>query len=673
LPIKSFRRGAFKPRLLALLGLVGLLAAAACLPVAGKSGAGRGETGTLLSQAETAYSQGQFDLAADHYRQFVAGEPETPRLESILASYGLAAEKAGRFPEAIKAYEKLIGRFPSGEFAGQARFRLVSVHLAAEVGEAAARLAGQLKATEADPGRQAELGLALGRAQWLTGNYREAAGRFLEGFRQGSPPSRQEARNGGLGSLVRMDYQALEAIQQSAGRDFPGPEAAYLLLYQAAAAKQQDLARALAEYFQKYYPESQLRPQAEAVAAAASAKKDLPAPAFGADYDPRAEVAATLAASPLAGAAVGLGSRLPSGGVTLAAILPLSDKKGAGQFAQDVARGLELAVKELAPGRVGLAVLDPGGVPDQATRHLTQVAADPRVLAVVGPLSRDEAAAAAAMRTNLPLIVISQAPDLPRSGPNVFRLFLTPRHQAEALARHAVRARNFKDLGVIYPDDNYGRAVWAAFQAEAAKPGAKATVAARYSPQQPDPEAVASRLTGVQAARKVSTDYQAKVECSVLYLPDSPGTVARLLPLLAFHDITRLPILGSTLWLDDPDFLAGSSRYLQGAVIPAPLSALSQRPESQNFFDRFKRAYGRAPSQFAAYGYDAGLALIQALGQGADSREALRQALLRGEQTPGVTGPFSFDRDGEYRVEPLLLAIQERELVLLREPDPAGR
>jgi ABC-type branched-subunit amino acid transport system substrate-binding protein len=145
------------------------------------------------------------------------------------------------------------------------------------------------------------------------------------------------------------------------------------------------------------------------------------------------------------------------------------------------------------------------------------------------------------------------------------------------------------------------------------------------------------------------------------------------LPLLAFHDITRLPILGSTLWLDDSDFLAGSSRYLQGAAIPAPLSALSQRPESQNFFDRFKRAYGRAPSQFAAYGYDAGLALIQALGQGADSRETLRQALLRGATTPGVTGPFSFDRDGEYQVEPLLLAIQEREFVLLREPDSAGR
>jgi ABC-type branched-subunit amino acid transport system substrate-binding protein len=198
------------------------------------------------------------------------------------------------------------------------------------------------------------------------------------------------------------------------------------------------------------------------------------------------------------------------------------------------------------------------------------------------------------------------------------------------------------------------------------------TVSDRYNPKNPDLEAVAARLTGGQAARRVSTDYQAQVGCTAIYLPDSPGPVAQLLPLLAFHDITRMPFLGSALWLDDPDFLAGSARYLQGAVIPAPLSELSQRPESRRFFDSFRQADGHAPGQFAAYGYDAGLALIRALGQGDVSRESLRRTLARGGQTRGVTGPFNFDQDGEYQVEPVLLTIQEREFVLLREPGPAG-
>jgi branched-chain amino acid transport system substrate-binding protein len=594
-----------------------------------------------------------------------------------LTSYGQAAEKAGRFSEAAQVYEKIIRRVPGS--AGAARFRLLSVHLAAGDGARAERLAGELQADESGVGRRAELNLALGRARWLNGHFKEASGSFLEAWRQGAGQIRLEARKGVLGSLVRLDYQALEPIQQSSGQDFPGPEATYLLVYQTASAGQQDHAQALAEYFQRYYNESPLWPQVQAVVKAMAARSALPAPAFGVDYDPRGDMATALAAAPLEGAGTAPGPegafQFPSGEVTLAVILPLSDRKGAGQFAREVVRGLELAVAELAPGRVSLSVLDTGGVPEQAARHFAQAAADPRVLAVVGPILRDEAQAAAraAGQTDLPLIVISQAPDLPRIGPNVFRIFLTPNHQAEALVRHAVRTLDYQDLGVVYPDDNYGRSVLAAFQAEAARLGARVTVADHYSPKAPDLEAVASRLTGGRAAsRRVSTDYQANVGSSVLYLPDSPGLVARLLPVLAFHDITRMPFFGSSLWLDDPEFLASSSRYLQGAVIPAPLSGLSQRPESQHFFDSFRRAYGHAPNQFAAYGYDAGLAVIRALGQGGGSRESLRQVLSRGGQTPGATGLFSFGPDGEYQVEPALLTIQERNFVLLREPGPAS-
>ena len=660
--------------------LLWLMPAMACLPATGRSaGPAGGGSQALLSQAEAAYDQGQFGPAADYYRQFLAREPESPRLESILAAYGLAAEKAGRFSEAAKAYERLLERFPGGEIAGGIRLRLPSVYLAAGDGPAAGQLAGRLLAAETDPGRRAELGLALGRAEWLTGKYREASGSFLEVLKRGGGgTARMEAaRKGILGSLVRLDYQSLAAIQQSSGSDFPGAEATYLLLYQTASAGQREHTEAMAEYFRRYYPGNPLLSQVEAVVQALAAKAALPAPAFGAGYDPRAEVAAALASAPppLEGAVAGLGAeQLPPGGVILAVLLPMSDKKSAGRFAQEVARGLELAVRELAAGRVTLTVLDTGGVPDQAVRHFNQAAADPRVLAAVGPLLRDEAVATAeaAGRADLPLIVISQAPDLPRIGPNVFRLFLTPRHQAEALARHAVQTGKHQELGVVYPDDFYGRSVLDAFQAEVTRQGARVTVTERYSPRNPDLEGVAARLAGGrEAERRVSTDYQAQVGSSVLYLPDSPGPVARLLPLLAFNDITRMPFLGSALWLDDTDFLAGSARYLQGAVIPAPVSDLSLRPESVKFFESFQKAYDSTPHQFAAYGYDAGLAVIQALGQGAGSRAGLRQILARGGQTPGATGPFSFDQNGEYQVEPVLLTVQNRDFVLLRESGPA--
>ncbi|MDR3038998.1 MAG: penicillin-binding protein activator, partial [Candidatus Adiutrix sp.] len=342
-----------------------------------------------------------------------------------------------------------------------------------------------------------------------------------------------------------------------------------------------------------------------------------------------------------------------------------------GRFAEAAVQGLKLAVNEAAAGRLGLNILDTGGSADQAARLVEQAAADPQVLAVAGPLlSRESSAAAeAANRVGLPLIALTQLADLPRSGPHVFRIFLTPRHQAEAVARYAVRDENHQTLGVVHPDDNYGRPMLNYFQNEAVRLGAQVAVVDRYDPQKPDFEALVARLTGGRAIRRVSTDYQAQVGFTALYLPDSAGSIARILPLLAFHDVTRMRFLGSSLWLNQ-ELLTGSARYLQGAVIPVALSDLSLRPESRRFIDSFQRTYGHAPDQFAAYGYDAALAVIQALGRGAADRTALSRALGRGDPVPGATGPFTFDQDGEYRVEPALLTITDRDFTLLREPGP---
>ena len=97
------------------------------------------------------------------------------------------------------------------------------------------------------------------------------------------------------------------------------------------------------------------------------------------------------------------------------------------------------------------------------------------------------------------------------------------------------------------------------------------------------------------------------------------------------------------------------------------VSELSLREESRRFVTNYQSTYGHAPDQFAAYGYDAGLALIKALGQGAETREAVRRALSQGGAVPGATGPFSFEAGGEYLVEPTLLSVKGRELILLRE------
>ncbi len=668
--------------------LLALLVCAGCLPALTPNGPSGPPSSTdlpapgqpstpqgLLEAAETAYNQGQYREAVDNYKRYLQNNPEPARLEAILAGYGLAAEKAGQFQDAVSAYDRLINEFPQGEFTAEARPRLAEVYLASGNAAGAADLATRLLATETDPARQAALRLTLAQSQWSTANYQEAAGNYLTAWRQSGGQTKAQAQEGVLASLTRLGQGDLEEVQRQYGQNFPGPEATYLLVRLAAQAGDAERARAQAQYFNQYFSQNPLAPQVAALVQAVGAPgSTLPPLAFNADYNPQ-QAAASSMIEVSAPATMGAMARLSTAGeYSLAVILPLS-ADGASKYAQEAVSGLQLAVDTFAgAGALGLNLLDTKGSPEEAVRLVAQAAADPKVLAVIGPfLSRESASAAqAAEKAGLPLIAISQRADLPTLGGNIFRIFLTPKHQAEAVARYAIGVQGHQTLGILYPDDNFGRPIRGYFENEVKRLGAQVTVADSYDPKSGDFGEAVARLTGGQVARQVSASYQAPTEFTALYLPDSAASVSQILPLMAFHDVTKMQYLGSPLWMNQ-EFLVGSARYVQGSVIPVAVSDLSQREESRRFIQGFQSAYGHAPDQFAAYGYDAGLAVIKALGGGAASRADLRRALLSGGPVPGATGPFAFDQGGEYSVEPLLLTVKDRDFSLLREPGTGPR
>jgi len=654
-----------------------LIISAACLPIS--TGGGKGQTGggrsggpeSLLASAEEAYNKGQYQSAADYYKRYLQAVPNPGGLESILGTYGLSAEKAGRFNDAAGAYERLISQFPGNEFALEARPRLAAVYLAAGDPGRAESFAARELANETNSGRQARLRLVLGQSQWALGRHAEAAGNFLTVWRSTGGQTKSAAEEGALASLARLDSDALEKVQRQYGQNFPGPEATYLLVRQAAQAGDRERTVALADYFGRYFSSHPLLNRVSELVEVSGVKgAAIPPLAFGAAYDPRMIVISAISGQTAPAAMSRLGNI--GGGVTVAAILPLSGDN-ASKYAQQIASGLKLAINTFAPGSVGLTLMDTKGSASEAARLVNQAAADSRVLAVVGPFLSPEAleAAGAANRAGLPLIAISQRTDLPAVGPNVFRLFLTPKHQAEAVARYTVRIQGNQTLGVLYPEDNYGRPLREYFENEARRLGAQITVSESYEPQTADWSALVSRLTGGQVGRKVSSNYQAQTDFTALYLPGSSAAASQILAQMAFHDVTKMQYLGSPLWLNQ-EFLTSSSRYIQGAVIPAAISELSQRPETRRFITDYQNAYGQAPDQFAAYGYDAGLAIIKTLGQGAATRDAVRRALSQGGAVPGATGPFTFDAKGEYVVDPTILSVKGRNFILLREAGPGA-
>ncbi|MDR1871373.1 MAG: penicillin-binding protein activator [Deltaproteobacteria bacterium] len=614
----------------------------------------------LLTRADQAYGRGDYAGASSLYSQYLTQAGQTPRREAVLATAGLAAERAGENLAAIRHYETLTASYPNSVYAAQVAPRLPDLYLANDQPAKARELATRLYATSKDPKTKASLKLTESKAFWAEGQYPDALEGFLEARRIGATTVRAQAEEGVGASLYNLTQNQLAEVVRQYGQGYPGPEAAYHLAYQSAASGDAATFKAQAEYFRQYFPTHPYQARLTQLEANFAGARDYPPP--GAGYSAKA----------------GLGLNLPTGfqgpnvspltgRVTVVALLPLTEDPSS-RFAQDILIGLRLALAK-NPGQVGLMELDTKGDAGQAARLIAEMAEKPEALAVVGPLTSREALAAAQMaqRLFIPLLAISNRVGLTDGRPFVFRIFLTPRHQAEAVARYALKAGH-TSLGALYPDDPYGQAMLGFFSAAARKAGGTLTTVDKYDPKLKNWDEAIKRLTGGQAVRKASTSYQAKTDFTALYLPDSATQVSQILAQLAYHDVTKMTYLGTSMWLT-PDLPKAAGRYLTGAVIPAAYASLSQRPETVQFREEFLKTTGREPDQFAAYGYDAGIAIITALNAGATNRGALIK-IWPTLTVPGATGPFTFNAEGDYQIEPALLTIEKSTFTLLKEPGP---
>jgi ABC-type branched-subunit amino acid transport system substrate-binding protein/TolA-binding protein len=616
-----------------------------------------------LSRADQAVRAKKYAEAARLFDEFVSGFPTDSRREFALSASGKASELAGKYPEAISRYSDLIGGFPSSGYASEARLRLPQLYIYSGDYEKALEAARGASSGLRDATAKANLKLSEGKAQYLLGNYQQAAEAFLAAWRGLGGERKDEAASGLYASFARLDQIQLNDFARQGAQNFPGPEAVWFMAWLSHSSGDQNSFLAQAQYFKTYFPSHPWAASLDSMAANLSAPGSASPP--GADFDPRAVAAGpVLAASQPTGSA---GIAPLSQSHTVAALLPLTGSRASG-FAIQALAGLRLAASR-SGGKLAIAEYDTQGQPANAVSLTSQIAQDPGVIAIVGPINSDEALAAAqtAQQLGVPLIALSTRIGLANSRPYVFRVFLTYEAQARAVARWAVRDRGHKTLGALYPDDTYGRTMLRYFEDEAQALGAQVTAKQPYQSPGGNYAEAASRITGgAGGARGVPASYQAPTSFTSLYIPESPSAVSQILPYLAWNDVTKMELLGTSMWAA-PEFAQASGRYLEGSVIPAAFSPLSQRPEAKAFLESYRAVAGQDPQLFAVYGHDAGLAVLAALSAGAQDRRGLPDALRGLPPIPGASGPFRFDYEGEYLVSPVLLTVGGSEFKLLRD------
>jgi branched-chain amino acid transport system substrate-binding protein len=346
-------------------------------------------------------------------------------------------------------------------------------------------------------------------------------------------------------------------------------------------------------------------------------------------------------------------------------LLPLSGKTHA--VGEGAMRGALLganAQSGAGADRVQLAVRDTKGDPGRAAQAVRELAGE-GVIAIVGPIDRREAAAAAraAESLSVPLLALDVSDGTsPQAG--LFHALPTPAARAAALATWAA-AHGVRKVAVAAPDNPYGKKQAAAFATAARAAGLQVVADERYDPQ--------ATSFGPLVNRLKAHPFQG------LFVPDRAGALELLAPALARAGIwaraaggpagkkVRNIVLLSTAEGLSTKLVRAAGRYVQGAVLAPGFYADAEDERVQPFVQSFRDAYGDEPGLFEAFAHDAVRALRSVAAGGARTRADVRARLQRGASHPGVTGHISFGPDGQRADAPLLYQVDGERIRLLRD------
>ena len=352
-------------------------------------------------------------------------------------------------------------------------------------------------------------------------------------------------------------------------------------------------------------------------------------------------------ASPEAEAAKSLAG---GGKITLGCLLPLSGELSNVGFR--VQRGMELAARK-AP--IKLVFKDTHSDPEAAAQLVQELAQDPRVLAILGPLSSAVAQSAAntAQGAGLPLVALSQKDDITQIGDLVFQAFLTPRQQVRTLVQRSL-GMGLKNFVVLYPDSSYGRTFLELFQNElAVQGGGELWFQAQYASGTTE---FAPLMGTMKDALQGHTENQKDI---AIFIPDDAATVAAIAGQLEGASLRGVQLLGTNL-LQNPRIAPGQLTALQGVLFPDAFFAGDPNEAVQKFMAAYRQQYGEAPDYLAAQGYVV-VRLLARLAKSAGplSRTDLPQKLLSLGITPSLPWFKGFNSQREEQAAMYLLTIKD--------------
>jgi branched-chain amino acid transport system substrate-binding protein len=380
-----------------------------------------------------------------------------------------------------------------------------------------------------------------------------------------------------------------------------------------------------------------------------------------------------------------------------------------------------------AGSSVRLIIKDTASDNQTAARAVEELA-EAHVAAIIGSIATAGVAAAEAQAKSIPIITLTQKDGIIDIGNYVFRNFLTPSMQVKTVVSHAVKELEMKRFAILYPDEKYGRTFMNLFWDEIINNGATIVGVESYATGQTDFGDAIKKLVGLyypipkdlklkamaiadaQALlamkplfnldyngvysdispgkqeffkpspkplmgptikNRGETEEEEKPEPIIdfdgIFIPDGPASVGLILPQLAFYDINETTLLGTNLWHSNT-LIKMASEFCQGAILPEGFFHESASPLVTDFLTRFRTNFKDTPGFIEAVAYDTASILLTLINRpDIRSRDALRDEITKLKDFPGITGPTSFDHNGEVHKIINLLQVKQKKFIELEQ------
>ncbi len=231
---------------------------------------------------------------------------------------------------------------------------------------------------------------------------------------------------------------------------------------------------------------------------------------------------------------------------------------------------------------------------------------------------------------------------------NCFRICFTDPQQGQLMAEY-IYNQGYTNTAVLYDvSDAYSSGIYEAFVE--AYEGLGGTISAAESFASGDVD-FKTQLTSIKNSGAEAL-FMPFYYTEVAYVANQAGDVA-----------LDLPMFGCDGWDGVIAQLNGDTSLIDGSAFLTPFIVTATDEKTVAFVNAYTEAYGAAPDQFAADGYDAVYAIAAALEKAGTADNEAVIAAMHEIEIDGLTGHMTWEENGDATKSPIVAIIQDGGIV----------